>query len=131
MAVLLSEAVIYLYRRHGTRRDAARRNSGWNDRVWIEAFVKELAGGHSVLDLGCSGASQSRDSERGAARDRHQHIGDRGSFGQTKRQLHVVATQQLRKSFAEPCANSSTPLEDRHNIGIAETQGIDICPSGS
>jgi len=34
----------------------ARRRSGWNDRVWIEAFAKEL-GGSTVLDLGCGGAS--------------------------------------------------------------------------
>jgi len=53
MAASLSESVIELYRRHARRWDAARRSSGWNDRAWIDAFVKELAGGRSVLDLGC------------------------------------------------------------------------------
>jgi ubiquinone/menaquinone biosynthesis C-methylase UbiE len=55
MIAPLSETVIDLYRRHATEWDAARRRSGWNDRVWIEAFAKELVGGGRVLDLGCGG----------------------------------------------------------------------------
>jgi cyclopropane fatty-acyl-phospholipid synthase-like methyltransferase len=51
----VSETVIDLYRRHATAWDAARRRSDWNDRVWIDAFAKELSGGGSVLDLGCAG----------------------------------------------------------------------------
>jgi SAM-dependent methyltransferase len=51
----LSETVIDLYRRRATEWDAARRTAGWNDRIWIEAFVKEIAGGNTVLDLGCGG----------------------------------------------------------------------------
>ncbi len=51
----LSETVIDLYHRHAAYWDAARRGSDWNDRVWHQAFVKELAGGSSVLDLGCGG----------------------------------------------------------------------------
>jgi 2-polyprenyl-3-methyl-5-hydroxy-6-metoxy-1,4-benzoquinol methylase len=50
-----SETVIDLYRRHAAQWDAARRSSGWNDRVWIDAFANELARGSRVLDLGCSG----------------------------------------------------------------------------
>jgi cyclopropane fatty-acyl-phospholipid synthase-like methyltransferase len=50
-----SENVIDLYRRHAAEWDAARRGSGWNDRVWIEAFTKQLARGGHVLDLGCGG----------------------------------------------------------------------------
>jgi cyclopropane fatty-acyl-phospholipid synthase-like methyltransferase len=50
-----SEAVIDLYRRHAVQWDAARRSSPWNDRVWINAFANELAGGSRVLDLGCGG----------------------------------------------------------------------------
>jgi len=51
----LSETVIDLYHRHAAYWDAARRGSDWNDRLWHQAFVKELAGGSSVLDLGCGG----------------------------------------------------------------------------
>jgi ubiquinone/menaquinone biosynthesis C-methylase UbiE len=50
-----SETVIDLYRRHAVQWDAARRSSGWNDRVWIKAFANELAEGSRVLDLGCGG----------------------------------------------------------------------------
>jgi cyclopropane fatty-acyl-phospholipid synthase-like methyltransferase len=49
----LSETVIDLYRSHAARWDACRRSSGWNDRVWVDAFAKGLAKGSSVLDLGC------------------------------------------------------------------------------
>jgi ubiquinone/menaquinone biosynthesis C-methylase UbiE len=50
-----SEAAIDLYRRHAVQRDAARRTSAWNDRVWIDTFAKQLARGSRVLDLGCGG----------------------------------------------------------------------------
>jgi cyclopropane fatty-acyl-phospholipid synthase-like methyltransferase len=50
-----SENVIDLYRRHAAEWDAARRGSGWNDRVWIEAFARQLSKGSRVLDLGCGG----------------------------------------------------------------------------
>jgi len=50
-----SETVIDLYRRHAVQWDAARRSSGWNDRVWIDTFAKELSRGSRVLDLGCAG----------------------------------------------------------------------------
>ena len=49
------ETVIDLYRCHAVQWDAARRSSAWNDRVWINAFANELAGGSRVLDLGCGG----------------------------------------------------------------------------
>jgi cyclopropane fatty-acyl-phospholipid synthase-like methyltransferase len=52
MIASLSENVIDLYRRHAGQWDAARRHAGWNDRVWIEAFIKD-AGSGTVLDLGC------------------------------------------------------------------------------
>jgi cyclopropane fatty-acyl-phospholipid synthase-like methyltransferase len=55
MTASLSDTVIDLYRRRARQWDAARRGSGWNDRVWIEAFAKELASGSRVLDLGCGG----------------------------------------------------------------------------
>jgi len=55
MAGNASETVIDLYRRHAAQWDAARRSSGWNDRVWIEAFADSLAHGSRVLDLGCGG----------------------------------------------------------------------------
>jgi cyclopropane fatty-acyl-phospholipid synthase-like methyltransferase len=55
MTASLPETVIDLYRRHAARWDAVRRSAGWNDRVWIDAFAKELAGGGRVLDLGCGG----------------------------------------------------------------------------
>jgi cyclopropane fatty-acyl-phospholipid synthase-like methyltransferase len=55
MSNALSETVIDLYRRHATEWDAARRRSGWNDRIWVEMFANELAAGSSVLDLGCGG----------------------------------------------------------------------------
>jgi cyclopropane fatty-acyl-phospholipid synthase-like methyltransferase len=51
----VSENVIDLYRRHAAEWDAARRSSGWNDRVWIEMFAMRLAKGSRVLDLGCGG----------------------------------------------------------------------------
>jgi len=46
----LSETVIDLYRRHSAQWDEARRDSVWNDRIWHEAFVRELARGSSVLE---------------------------------------------------------------------------------
>lgn len=55
MSASFSEAVIDLYRRRATEWETARRSSGWNDRVWIDAFAQELDGGSSVLDLGCGG----------------------------------------------------------------------------
>jgi cyclopropane fatty-acyl-phospholipid synthase-like methyltransferase len=51
----VSETVIDLYRRHAVQWDATRRSSGWNDRVWIEAFLDHLPRGGRVLDLGCGG----------------------------------------------------------------------------
>ena len=56
MTASFSETFIDLYRRHATEWDAARRRSGWNDRVWINAFAKELVGDSRVLDLGCGGS---------------------------------------------------------------------------
>jgi len=47
----LSETVIDLYRRHAAQWGG----SGWNERVWREAFAKELSRGSAVLDLGCGG----------------------------------------------------------------------------
>jgi cyclopropane fatty-acyl-phospholipid synthase-like methyltransferase len=55
VTVSLSETVIGLYRRRAAEWDAARRRSSWNDRVWIDAFAKELPHGSTVLDLGCGG----------------------------------------------------------------------------
>ncbi len=55
MTASLAETVIDLYRRRATEWDTARRSGGWNDRVWIDTFAQELAGGSSVLDLGCGG----------------------------------------------------------------------------
>jgi SAM-dependent methyltransferase len=55
VTVSLSETVIDLYRRRAAEWDAARRRSSWNDRVWIDAFAKELPHGSTVLDLGCGG----------------------------------------------------------------------------
>ena len=49
------ETVIDLYRRHAEQWDAARRNSAWNDRLWIQAFARKLSPGSRVLDLGCGG----------------------------------------------------------------------------
>jgi 2-polyprenyl-3-methyl-5-hydroxy-6-metoxy-1,4-benzoquinol methylase len=51
----LSETVIDLYRRHAAQWDANRQDSPWNDRVWHETFIRELAQGSHVLDLGCGG----------------------------------------------------------------------------
>src|SRR5215467_7908022 len=51
----LSETVIDLYRRHAAEWDAARRGNDWNDRVWHEAFARNLVPGSCVLDLGCGG----------------------------------------------------------------------------
>jgi cyclopropane fatty-acyl-phospholipid synthase-like methyltransferase len=56
MPIPLSETVIDLYRSHAAQWDAARRRSGWNDRLWHEAFVGELGRGSRVLDLGCGGS---------------------------------------------------------------------------
>ncbi|MBV9583842.1 MAG: class I SAM-dependent methyltransferase [Alphaproteobacteria bacterium] len=53
MTASLAETVIDLYRRRATEWDTLRRSSEWNDRVWIEAFTKQLISGSSVLDLGC------------------------------------------------------------------------------
>lgn len=55
MTASFSENVIELYQRHAKEWDAARRRSGWNDRVWVDAFAQELAAGSHVLDLGCGG----------------------------------------------------------------------------
>jgi cyclopropane fatty-acyl-phospholipid synthase-like methyltransferase len=55
MTASLSETVIDLYRRYVTQWDAARRSGNWNDRVWIDAFAKDLVAGGRVLDLGCGG----------------------------------------------------------------------------
>jgi SAM-dependent methyltransferase len=55
MTTFLPETVIDLYRRHATEWDAARRSSGWNDRISIEVFANKLASGDTVLDLGCGG----------------------------------------------------------------------------
>jgi SAM-dependent methyltransferase len=52
----LSEAVIDLYRRHAAQWDADRRRPPWNDHVWHETFIRQLARGSRILDLGCGGA---------------------------------------------------------------------------
>ena len=51
----LSETVIDLYRRHAAQWDANRKDRPWNDRVWHETSIRELAQGSHVLDLGCGG----------------------------------------------------------------------------
>jgi SAM-dependent methyltransferase len=55
MAGKASERVIDLYRRHAIQWDTARRRTGWNDRLWIDAFADELGRDSRVLDLGCGG----------------------------------------------------------------------------
>lgn len=53
----LSEKIIAHYERHASAWDADRRASGWNDRIWHDRFVAQLADGADVLDLGCGGGS--------------------------------------------------------------------------
>jgi SAM-dependent methyltransferase len=67
MAENFAQRIIGHYERHAIQWDADRQDSFWNDRVWHDRFIGQLAPGGKILDLGC-----------GSGRPVAQHLSERG-----------------------------------------------------
>ncbi len=52
-----AKRIVDHYERHALPWDADRRAAAWNDKPWIERFLRLLPQGATVLDLGCGGGS--------------------------------------------------------------------------
>jgi SAM-dependent methyltransferase len=49
----LARQIMQHYERHALARDADRRRSAWNDKLWHERFMAQIPRPARVLDLGC------------------------------------------------------------------------------
>jgi SAM-dependent methyltransferase len=49
----LAGRIVAHYEKHAAAWDRDRQNSHWNDKVWHDRFIRRLAAGAAVLDLGC------------------------------------------------------------------------------
>jgi trans-aconitate methyltransferase len=53
----VSDEVIGIYERHAIQWDADRNTAGWNDKPWIDRFMRRLQPHAKVLDLGCGSST--------------------------------------------------------------------------